>query len=89
MDRGAEQVIREYETLLDPVKGFVEHFTPQYWLCRADEARAVAAQFSDPNSQRVMNGIATSYDLMAKTAERIEKSLSVLEELDHGHYRHN
>lgn len=88
MDRGAEEVIREYEALLDPVKGFVEHFTPQYWLCRADEARAVAAQFSDANSKRVMNGIARSYDQMAKTAERIEKSLVVLNEINQGRARH-
>lgn len=63
-----------------------EHFTHSYWRMRAEEARAHAGEAraqashsSDVEFRRIMNGIAKSYDEMAKTAERLEKSLIVLD----------
>jgi hypothetical protein len=56
----------------------LEHFTPACWRQRAEEARAVAAQFTDLDANRVMKGIADSYDEMASTTERIDRSNIVL-----------
>jgi hypothetical protein len=40
----------------------------KHWLDRADEARAVAGQMSDPEAKRTMLGIADSYERMARFA---------------------
>lgn len=47
-------------------------FDRAYWLGRAAEARAVAAQFTNRDSKRIMLGIAEGYDQLARTAERSE-----------------
>ena len=41
-----------------------------YWRSRAEEARAMAASMNDPNSKRVLIGIAEGYDRLAEMAER-------------------
>jgi hypothetical protein len=55
-----------------------ERLTPQYWRNRADEARATADQFRDPEQRRIMCGIADSYEQMAIAAERLSRSATVL-----------
>lgn len=42
---------------------------PQHWRDRAEEARRIAAQLSDPVSEKTMNEIAASYDRLAALAE--------------------
>jgi hypothetical protein len=42
---------------------------PKHWRLRAAEARAVAAQISDPDSKRMMLRIAGDYDELARRAE--------------------
>jgi hypothetical protein len=41
---------------------------PAYWRQRAEEARAVAGQLSDPIAQKVMLEIASSYEALADLA---------------------
>ena len=60
------------------VKALIEHFGPDYWRKRANEARSLAFHSSDAKSKRVMNGIADDYERMATTAERLEASRNVL-----------
>ena len=43
--------------------------TPEFWRKRAEETRALASTISDPNTKRVMLGIAKSYEMLAKEAE--------------------
>ena len=42
---------------------------PQYWRNRADEARAVGVQMTDPHTKAVMFSIAQDYDKLAQRAE--------------------
>jgi hypothetical protein len=41
---------------------------PVYWRQRAEEARSVAGQLSDPVAQKAMLEIANSYDALADLA---------------------
>ena len=43
---------------------------PEHWRSRAEEARSVAEQLSDPEAKRTMLRIATEYELLAEQAER-------------------
>lgn len=52
-------------------------FDPEYWLRRAAEARAMAAQLSR-RRKRIMLGIAAGYEQMARAAERIQNSREIL-----------
>jgi hypothetical protein len=42
---------------------------PQHWRDRAEEARAIAAQMSDPEAVASMMRVADEYEEMAKRAE--------------------
>lgn len=44
------------------------------WRARAEEARDLAQQLSDPESKRVMLGIAVSYVILAQRAEERDAS---------------
>jgi len=44
-------------------------FDTDYWRTRAEEARTVAAQLTEPTAQRAMWDIAKSYDALAGNAE--------------------
>jgi len=43
---------------------------PTHWSHRAEEARAVAGQFRDRETRRIMLAIADGYDRMARHAEK-------------------
>jgi hypothetical protein len=43
---------------------------PKHWLERADEARSIADQISDPDSKRMMLRIAEDYERLANHARR-------------------
>ena len=56
--------------------GRSEHIldNPQHWLDRAEEIRAIAADMNDPDTKRLMLGIADGYDKLAERArERASK----------------
>ena len=42
---------------------------PAFWRQRADEARRMVDQLSDPAEQQAMREVAASYDKLAKLAE--------------------
>ena len=42
---------------------------PKHWRARAAEARAMAEQFTDPESQRLMLWIADEYEILAERAD--------------------
>ncbi len=42
--------------------------TPEHWLSRADEARAIADQMNDPTAKRAMLNIAVQYERLARHA---------------------
>ena len=43
---------------------------PQHWRNRAEEARSVADQFSDPESKRTLLRITEDYERLAEHAKR-------------------
>ena len=43
----------------------------EYWLKRAEEARAFADEMRDPETKSLMLGIAESYEQIAKAYEKI------------------
>ena len=43
---------------------------PKHWLERADEARSIADQISDPDSKQMMLRIAEDYERLANHARR-------------------
>jgi hypothetical protein len=42
---------------------------PKHWRARAAEARALAEQFADPESKRLMLWIVDEYEILAERAE--------------------
>jgi hypothetical protein len=46
---------------------------PEHWLERAEEARAIAEQLSDPDSRRMMLRIVEDYERLATHASRRTK----------------
>jgi hypothetical protein len=46
---------------------------PAYWRTRAQEARTLADQMTDPEAKRTILDIAIKYDLLAQRAERRNK----------------
>jgi hypothetical protein len=42
---------------------------PQHWRDRANESRALADKMADPESKRMMLGIAEEYEKLAQRAE--------------------
>jgi hypothetical protein len=42
---------------------------PQYFWSRAEEARAMGEQMTDPDTKQKMIGVAETYELLAKRAE--------------------
>jgi hypothetical protein len=42
---------------------------PDYWRNRAEEARAIAVQMTDPHTKAVMLTIAQDYEKLAESAE--------------------
>ena len=46
---------------------------PDHWRQRAEESRAIAAQFDDPDTRRMLLGLAAAYEGLAeRAAERRE-----------------
>ena len=43
--------------------------TPEYWLERAEEARAMAEEFNDSQAKRAMLDIAAGYEKVASRTE--------------------
>jgi hypothetical protein len=46
---------------------------PNYFWSRAEEARTMAEQMTDPENKRMMLGVAETYDVLAKRAEARSK----------------
>ena len=42
---------------------------PQHWRDRAEEVRSLADQMSDPQTRRMLEGVADDYETLAKGAE--------------------
>jgi hypothetical protein len=42
---------------------------PVHWLARAEEARVIAEDMKDPESRRIMLGIADDYEKLAQRAQ--------------------
>jgi hypothetical protein len=43
---------------------------PEHWRSRAEEARAIASDLNDPETQRIMLEVAKGYDRLAEHAEQ-------------------
>ena len=53
---------------------------PDYWRAQAAEARAAAADMSDPKSKRTLERIAASYDVLARKAEEPKETARYLQQ---------
>ena len=51
-----------------------------YWRAQAAEARAAAADMTDPKSKRTLERIATSYNILAKKAEEPKETARYLQQ---------
>jgi hypothetical protein len=49
---------------------------PEHWRSRAEEARTIAEQLSDPESKRTMLRIADDYERLAEHAKQRARSQS-------------
>jgi len=56
--------------LVKPLDAELERRGPEYWASRAEDARTLAAQMSDPLSRKTMENIAASYDKLAEWARK-------------------
>ena len=54
--------------------------TPDYWLERAEEARAMASDMNDPVAREALLGIAENYEKIAKRAEAREAGVNLTKE---------
>lgn len=45
--------------------------TPEHWRKRAEEARIVAEQMTDPDAKEAMMNVAASYDRLARVAQKV------------------
>ena len=50
---------------------------PNHWWNRAEEARAIAVQMTDPHTKATMLAIAKDYDKLAVRAEQREAKTSL------------
>lgn len=57
--------------------------TPEHWMIRANEAREMAANISDPAAKQAMLAIAENYEKIAKRSEAREVGIGVPGHLDH------
>ena len=53
---------------------------PDYWRAQAAEARAAAADMTDPKSKRTLERIATSYEMLARKAEEPKETARYLQQ---------
>jgi hypothetical protein len=53
---------------------------PDYWRAQATEARAAAADMTDPKSKRTLKRIAASYDMLARKAEEPKETARYLQQ---------
>jgi hypothetical protein len=49
---------------------------PAYWRTRAQEARTLADQMTDPEAKRTLLNIAVKYDMLAQRVARSNKGTS-------------
>jgi hypothetical protein len=49
---------------------------PAYWRAQAAEARAAAADMTDPKAKRTLEKIAASYEMLARRAEKSQETAS-------------
>jgi len=60
---------------------------PNHYRARADECRAIAGQFLNGDAHEAMLKIATSYERMADSADKIAAVVEELDELTPAHSR--
>jgi hypothetical protein len=48
-------------------------FDPEHWRSRAEEARALARQMSDPRASKMLLDIAEDYDQLAEQRGRLAR----------------
>jgi hypothetical protein len=52
---------------------------PDYWRAQAAEARAAAADTTDPKAKRTLEKIAASYEMLARRAEKPQETARYLQ----------
>jgi hypothetical protein len=53
---------------------------PAYWRAQAAEARAAAADMTDPKAKRMLEKIAASYEMLARRAEKSQETARYLQQ---------